>query len=87
MPIFEFKCNKCGHNTEFLEKSSGKNKHVCEKCGSSDMQKLFFRFLRWAKQPGERFMLNRNVSNRNMWTLIERVVYEDCSNVNRAYSR
>jgi putative FmdB family regulatory protein len=44
MPIFEYKCNKCGHKTEFLEKSSGKNKHICEKCGSSDMQKLLSSF-------------------------------------------
>jgi hypothetical protein len=29
---------------EFLEKSGGKNKHVCEKCGKSDMQKLFSGF-------------------------------------------
>jgi putative FmdB family regulatory protein len=44
MPIFEYKCNKCGYKTEFLEKSSGKSKHVCEKCRSSDMQKLFSGF-------------------------------------------
>jgi len=44
MPIFEYKCNKCGQRTEFLEKSGGKGKHVCEKCGSSDMQKLFSGF-------------------------------------------
>jgi len=45
MPIFEYKCNKCGHKTEFLESSSNsKNKHVCEKCGSGDMQKLFSGF-------------------------------------------
>jgi len=44
MPIFEYKCNKCGAKSEFLEKSSGKNKHVCEKCGSSDMKKLFSYF-------------------------------------------
>ena len=44
MPIFEYKCNKCGHKTEFLEKSAGKSKHICEKCGSSDMQRLFSGF-------------------------------------------
>jgi len=44
MPIFEYKCNRCGHRTEFLEKSHRKNKHVCEKCGSLDMQKLFSEF-------------------------------------------
>jgi len=44
MPIFEYKCNKCGHKQEFLEKSGGKNKHVCKKCESSDMQKVFSGF-------------------------------------------
>jgi len=44
MPIFEYKCQKCGHKTDFLEKSSGKGKHICEKCGSSKMQKLFSGF-------------------------------------------
>ena len=44
MPIFEYKCNKCGHKTEFLEKSDSKNKHICEKCGSLNTQKLFSGF-------------------------------------------
>jgi putative FmdB family regulatory protein len=44
MPIFEYQCNKCGHKTEFLERRSGKHKHICEQCGSSDMHKLFSGF-------------------------------------------
>ena len=44
MPIFEYKCKKCGHKMEFLEKSSGGPKHVCERCKSSDLQKLFSGF-------------------------------------------
>jgi len=44
MPIFEYKCNKCGHKTEFLEKSGSRVKHVCEKCGSEQMQRLFSGF-------------------------------------------
>jgi putative FmdB family regulatory protein len=44
MPIFEYKCKKCGHITEFLEKSSNPRKHVCEKCKSSDLQKLLSTF-------------------------------------------
>lgn len=39
MPIFEYKCNKCGHVTEFLEKAGTAQKHICEKCSSSDLQK------------------------------------------------
>jgi len=44
MPIFEYKCNKCGHKMEFLEKNASGRKHVCERCQSSDLQKLFSGF-------------------------------------------
>ena len=44
MPIFEYKCNRCGHKMELLEKSSSSRKRVCERCQSSDLQKLFSGF-------------------------------------------
>ena len=44
MPIFEYRCNKCGHRMDFLEKSGNKGKHICEKCGSKNMQKIFSGF-------------------------------------------
>ncbi len=44
MPIFEYKCNKCGSKTEFLEKVNSSKKHTCQKCGSKDLQKLFSTF-------------------------------------------
>ena len=44
MPIFEYKCKKCGYKMEFLEKSNSKGKHICQKCGSSDMRKMFSGF-------------------------------------------
>ncbi|MBN1975126.1 MAG: zinc ribbon domain-containing protein [Sedimentisphaerales bacterium] len=44
MPIFEYKCKKCGHKTEFLEKAGSDKKHICEKCGSNDMQRLLSTF-------------------------------------------
>ena len=44
MPIFEYKCKKCGHAMKFLEKSSDKVKHICEKCGSYEVQKLLSGF-------------------------------------------
>jgi len=44
MPMFEYKCEKCGHTTEFLEKSSDRGKHHCEKCGSPGVHKLFSGF-------------------------------------------
>ena len=40
MPIHEYQCTKCGHVSEFLEISSTKKKHVCEKCGSKNMKKV-----------------------------------------------
>lgn len=44
MPIFEYKCRKCGHKMDFWEKNGSKNKHVCERCQSSDLQRLFSSF-------------------------------------------
>jgi len=44
MPIFEYKCNKCGHTMEFLEKRAGSRKHLCEQCKSTDLQKLLSSF-------------------------------------------
>ncbi|UCG60102.1 MAG: hypothetical protein JSU70_11375 [Phycisphaerales bacterium] len=44
MPVFEYKCGKCGHAMEFLEKTRRAHKHVCERCGSLDLQKLFSSF-------------------------------------------
>ncbi|AQQ71794.1 putative regulatory protein, FmdB family [Limihaloglobus sulfuriphilus] len=44
MPIFEYKCKKCGAKSEFLEKSGSSKKHKCEKCGSDEMQKVVSTF-------------------------------------------
>jgi len=44
MPIFEYKCNKCGRSMEFLEKRKTRAKHVCKDCGSSDLQKMLSSF-------------------------------------------
>jgi len=44
MPVFEYKCNKCGYTMEFLEKSPGPGKHFCERCKSPDLKKLLSSF-------------------------------------------
>ncbi|MBS3735417.1 MAG: zinc ribbon domain-containing protein [Phycisphaerae bacterium] len=44
MPIFEYRCNACGHVTSFLEKAGSKKKHACEKCGSGRTEKVFSTF-------------------------------------------
>jgi putative FmdB family regulatory protein len=57
MPIFEYKCNDCGHTMEFLEKQAGKStrlmadKHICEKCKSENLQKLFSGFSVGRSEP------------------------------------
>jgi len=44
MPIFEYKCEKCGHKAEFLEKADSSKKHICKNCGSTELKKLFSTF-------------------------------------------
>jgi putative FmdB family regulatory protein len=44
MPIFEYRCKKCGHVTEVLERPGGGSRHECEKCGSAQMEKLLSAF-------------------------------------------
>jgi len=44
MPVFEYRCKDCGHITEFLEKPDSKGQHVCEKCGSKRLEKIFSTF-------------------------------------------
>lgn len=44
MPIFEFKCAKCGHVMEVLQKSRTGETPTCEKCGGSDLKKLLSGF-------------------------------------------
>jgi putative FmdB family regulatory protein len=52
MPIFEYKCGKCGQVSEFLESANKKIEHVCEHCGSDDMSKMLSTFAPMAKQRG-----------------------------------
>ncbi len=41
MPIFEFKCNECGHLQEFIITSSqGEVEMKCERCGSKELQRV-----------------------------------------------
>jgi len=39
MPIYEYKCERCGKITELLENSSGKVKRSCAHCGSTKLSK------------------------------------------------
>jgi len=44
MPIFEYRCKKCGHVTSFLEKSNSQQPHICEKCNSQATKRIFSTF-------------------------------------------
>ncbi|HEV55928.1 MAG TPA: zinc ribbon domain-containing protein [Phycisphaerales bacterium] len=44
MPLFEYRCVKCGHVTTFIEKPGVRGPHACEKCGSKNMEKLISTF-------------------------------------------
>jgi putative FmdB family regulatory protein len=44
MPLFEYKCQKCGHVMEVLQASHQPTKQTCAKCGGSDMKKLLSSF-------------------------------------------
>ncbi len=44
MPLFEYRCMKCGHVTSFLEKADSRKSHPCEKCGSRKTEKMFSTF-------------------------------------------
>jgi putative FmdB family regulatory protein len=44
MPIFEYKCSKCGKISEFLENSGSAQDKKCQHCGSTTLQKQFSTF-------------------------------------------
>jgi len=50
MPIFEYKCGKCGGISEFLESSGDKRDRRCSHCGSEKLEKQFSVFSPRAKE-------------------------------------
>lgn len=44
MPIFEYKCVKCGKVSEFLEMAGSAVEKVCRYCGSRELNKQFSTF-------------------------------------------
>ena len=42
MPIYEFKCNKCGHEFDIIETLQEHDKHMerCPKCKSEDIERV-----------------------------------------------
>jgi len=47
MPIYEYRCNRCGRKFSHLSGVTWeKSDPICPKCGSRDLRKLFSRFAR-----------------------------------------
>lgn len=44
MPIFEYRCKRCGHTMELLQRSGHSSVPRCEKCGSKTVRKRFSAF-------------------------------------------
>ena len=44
MPIYEYRCAKCGQVTEILVRGARAGDLRCEKCGAKEMEKLFSTF-------------------------------------------
>ena len=40
MPIYEYQCTECGHQTEVLQKISDDPMKICPECGQPTMKKL-----------------------------------------------
>ena len=40
MPIYDYKCSQCGHETEVIQKISDKPKTICPKCNAKSLKKL-----------------------------------------------
>ncbi|HBG77746.1 MAG TPA: hypothetical protein DDW84_02695 [Phycisphaerales bacterium] len=53
MPIFEYKCEKCGKISEFLEKADSKSEHTCSHCGGKKLAKQFSAFAAHVKNPSD----------------------------------
>jgi putative FmdB family regulatory protein len=50
MPIYEYKCDKCGKVTEFLENASGRSAKRCGHCGGGKLTKVLSVFSAGVKQ-------------------------------------
>ena len=40
MPIYEYRCESCGHQQEFLQKVSDAPLTICPKCGQASLAKM-----------------------------------------------
>jgi putative FmdB family regulatory protein len=50
MPIFEYKCGKCGRISEFLEPHDSKQLKACPHCGSRKLERQISTFALGVKE-------------------------------------
>lgn len=50
MPIFEYKCGKCGEISEFLENHASQKAKNCSHCGSRELEKQLSVFAPMVKE-------------------------------------
>ena len=44
MPIFDFKCQECGHKFDLMVSNANKEKVQCPQCGAVNLQQLISSF-------------------------------------------
>ena len=44
MPLFEFKCTKCGHKFDLIISYANKNKATCPQCGAENPKQMLSQF-------------------------------------------
>lgn len=44
MPLYEYRCKKCGNISTYLERINQKAEHQCKSCGSDKMVKIYSSF-------------------------------------------
>ena len=56
MPVYEYRCNKCGKNFELRRSifASSKDKAACPKCGSTDPERVYSPFRTGGTSGGSR---------------------------------
>jgi putative FmdB family regulatory protein len=53
MPFYEYRCRKCNHQFELMQKMEEQGRAHCPECGSGEVEKLLSVFGVAASTPGE----------------------------------
>ncbi|OPX22525.1 MAG: hypothetical protein B1H04_04845 [Planctomycetales bacterium 4484_123] len=84
MPVFQYRCKKCGHVTAFLEKPGSRGRHECQECGSAATEKVLLTFAAHsAASAGHGACPNGASCPSGTCPLARPQVYSACSMVSR----